>query len=196
MNKPRFYSHVRATLFGGKMTQTQVDGIESILDSCAEEHIDNIRFLAYILATVYHETGRTIEPVREGFAKTDEKAIEHVTAMFNKKQIAKNYALRAENGKSFFGRGYVQLTWDFNYKAMGKLLAIDLYNHPDLALTQDVAAKILIKGMQLGSFTGKKLKEYINDTETDYVNARRVVNGKDKASLIASYALKFEEALK
>jgi hypothetical protein len=50
--------------------------------------------------------------------------------------------------------------------------------------------------MTKGLFTGKKLNDYINNTKTDYVNARKIINGLDRANLIASYAKVFETALK
>ncbi|WP_449397146.1 hypothetical protein [Devosia riboflavina] len=51
--------------------------------------------------------------------------------------------------------------------------------------------------MTKGTFTGKKLQDYINSDQCNYVEARRIVNGKDKdkAALIAGYAEKFEAAL-
>jgi hypothetical protein len=60
----------------------------------------------------------------------------------------------------------------------------------------DIAAEILFTGMEDGWFTGKALDDYFNLLATDYVGARRIVNGTDKASLIAGYARDFEEALK
>lgn len=196
INKKDFFDSIRKSLFGGSLTDKQVLGVESILNACEKEGISDKRQIAYVLATAYHETGRTMEPVREGYAKTDEVSIATVTRMYNNKRISKNYSLPAANGKSFFGRGFVQLTWDYNYKTMGKLLGIDLYNHPELALEQETAALILSKGMSAGSFTGRKLNSYINDKITDFVSARKIINGLDMASTIAKYAVNFHNSLK
>lgn len=174
--------------------QKQVDSINLILDECKANNVCDNRKVAYILATAVHEVGKSLQPVREGFAQTNQGAINAVTALFNKGVISKNYALPV-NGKSYYGRGFVQLTWDYNYKLAGQKLGIDLYNNPDLALHGNVASKILVRGMLEGWFTGRKLDQYFNDTTTDWTNARRIVNGTDKADLIASYAVKFHNAM-
>jgi putative chitinase len=41
--------------------------------------------------------------------------------------------------------------------------------------------------MRDGLFTGVNLERYFNDTRTDAINARKIINGTDKADLIASY---------
>jgi hypothetical protein len=66
---------------------------------------------------------------------------------------------------------------------------------PDIALGMHAANLIMFAGMILGSFTGKALEDYINAGGCDYYNARRIVNGTDKAELIAGYAETFEAAL-
>lgn len=195
MNKQLFFNSIRTTVFSGSLLQKQVDSINAILDECKANSICDNRMVAYILATAVHEVGFSLLPVREGFSRTNEAAIAHVTAMFKRGQISKNYALPEANGKSYYGRGYVQLTWGFNYKNAGQKLGIDLYSNPDLALHGNVAAKILVRGMKEGWFTGRKLDQYFTDSLTDYKNARRIVNGTDKADLIASYAVKFHNAM-
>lgn len=65
---------------------------------------------------------------------------------------------------------------------------VDLVNNPDLALNPQIAAEILVVGMEKGLFTGKKLSTYINNESNDFVNARRIINGVDRAQLIAGYA--------
>ncbi len=194
MNTQLFFSSIRTSIFSGTLMQKQVDSINLILDECKANNVSDNRKVAYILATAVHEVGFAIQPVREGFAKTNQGAIDAVTALFNKGVISKNYALPV-NGKSYYGRGYVQLTWDFNYKLAGQKLGIDLYNNPDLALHGNVASKILVRGMLEGWFTGRKLEQYFNDTATDWIGARKIVNGTDKAALIASYAVKFYNAM-
>ena len=96
----------------------------------------------------------------------------------------------------YYGRGYVQLTWLTNYKRAGDKICMDLVNHPELALNPTYAAQIMIAGMREGWFTGKKLSDYIKNGKVDYVGARRIINGTDKAQLIAGYAKQFESALR
>ncbi|KAF9293686.1 hypothetical protein BGZ74_011592 [Mortierella antarctica] len=73
-------------------------------------------------------------------------------------------------------------------KRYGKLLTLDLVNKPGLALQEEVARVVLVHGMTYGWFTGKKLSDYIDKDHGDYVGARRIVNGQDKAQQIAKLA--------
>jgi putative chitinase len=99
------------------------------------------------------------------------------------------------DGVKFAGRGYVQITGRANYTDWGKRLDLPLTAQPDLALEPDVAAVILLDGMEYGTFTSRRLSAYFNDTTNDAINARRIVNGVDKAELIAGYHNKFLAAL-
>ena len=146
----------------------------------ADEKITDIRHAAYMLATAKHETGHTFSPIEEvgkGKGRT-----------YGKKN--------PRTGVAYYGRGYVQLTHLDNYDFMGKVLGLDLVNHPALALKYDVAYKIMSYGMRNGTFTGVKLGKYINDDRTDYVSARRIINGQDCAGRISGYATAFERILK
>ena len=171
---PKFWDTIRP-LFGGKMTQKQVDGVNAILK--ASENLP-VEFRAYLLATTFHETAKTMEPIRE-----------------YGKGRGKKYGVPGKHGQVAYGRGYVQLTWDYNYEKADRILGLGgrLIRDYDLALDPKIAADILVKGSVEGWFTGKKLSDYLPG---DYVNARRVINGTDKASLIAGYAQTFERALK
>jgi putative chitinase len=95
----------------------------------------------------------------------------------------------------YYGRGYVQLTWLSNYRAAGRKLGLDLVGNPALALEPGPAAQILVRGMVEGWFTGKKLSAYFTPMAADPTNARRIINGTDKAALIAGYHGKFLFAL-
>lgn len=197
MNRSIFFREVRASLFRGKINQSQVEGTEALLNIWHDFYSDHpIEHLAYCLATSYHETGSKMQPVREGFAKTDAGAISAVNRLYRKGRISRNYAKPdPKTGKSYFGRGHVQLTWDYNYKKMTKRLGIDFYNHPEKALEPENSAHLLFVGCLEGMYTGKSLSDYIKGHNINYRQARRVVNGMDKASLIAGYAKKFEYAL-
>ena len=177
INKESFYKKIRVSLFD-KLTQSQVNGMEAILNEWDNEQYSDTRMLAYMLATVYHETARTMQPIEEyGKGK------------------GRPYGVPNEKKIAYYGRGFVQLTWDYNYKKAGNILGIDLLNKPELALQLDIATKILFKGMFDGWFTGKKLSNYIG-LKCDFVGARKIINGTDKASTIASYANGFLTALK
>ncbi|MGB4776417.1 MAG: glycoside hydrolase family 19 protein, partial [Daejeonella sp.] len=172
MNKEKFYESIKYGLFNGRFSQKQVDGFELILTATA--HLDK-RYVAYMLATVYHETGRTMQPIEEREKGRGRR--------YSGKVKMDGTAYLFPN-KIYYGRGYVQLTWYDNYKKMGKLLGIDLLNNPELALVHEVSIKILIEGMtkaesNFGDFTGKCLEQYINDKKCDYVGCRGIINGKD-----------------
>ncbi len=193
MNKTTFFQYVRRSPFGGRLTESQVEGIESILASCFAFMIQDNRQIAYILATAFHETGGKMIPVREGFAKTDAQA----------RKVVSKYKYGKPDpvtGHVYYGRGHVQLTWAANYKTMGQLVGEDLYQNPDLALDPDISAHILVEGMirgksAKGDFTGKSLDQYFNGAINDPIGARRIVNGTDKAQLIATYHQAFLDAL-
>lgn len=196
MNKASFFSSIRVSLFNGKLTQGVVDTIESINDALDKYCITDYRQRAYVFATAFHESYSSDDnpqwlPVREGWAKTNKGAIDAVTSLYKRKKISVNYALPKPNGHSYYGRGFVQITWDYNYKSVGKRLGIDLYNNPDLALDRKTASEIMVVGMKEGIFTGRKLSQYFTSEGTDTVQARRIINGTDKAEQIAKYADKF-----
>ena len=62
-------------------------------------------------------------------------------------------------------------------------------------LQNETSALVLYDGMSAGWFTGVGLPKYFNGTTEDPVNARRIVNGTDKADLIAGYYWKFKPAI-
>ena len=95
----------------------------------------------------------------------------------------------------YYGRGFVQLTWEENYERMGHLLGVDLKNNPDLANDPDLAAKITVIGMRDGLFTGVGLSDYIGGGQADFVNARKIVNDNDKMVYTAEQAEQFLQAL-
>ncbi|QTE37464.1 glycoside hydrolase family 19 protein [Mucilaginibacter gossypii] len=176
-------------LFGGKLTQAQVDGIEKILSAC--KVLTDERHIAYILATCFHETAKTMQPVRENGRG---KGLPYGSKL--KMGGGPGHRVPYTNpDQLYYGRGYVQLTWYENYLAMGRKLHIDLLNNPDLALQPDISAKIMITGMTDGSFTGKKLSDYFNNKTNDPVNARRIINGTDVAATIAGYHNTFLKAI-
>lgn len=187
------------SIFGGKLTQSQVDGLNIILETINSEEfqVQDVRYAAYILATSFWETGRTMEAVKE---KTDKTGEAYFFKMYDingsRPQVAKRLGnLQPGDGIKFAGRGQVQLTGRTNYTKMGQYLKLDLINKPDLLLDSKISARVLVYGMLNGSFTGVSVKKYITTLKVDYVNARRVINGIDKAQEIANIAKSFERAL-
>lgn len=194
-----FFAHVREKLFSGSLKQEQVDGINALV-LAGVEHGLTVQQHAYVLATAYHETARTMQPVREYGRGAGRKYGTWQTNRAGVKYCPKNgfgntVYTQNECPHLFYGRGHVQLTWYDNYLHAGKKLGVDLIAQPELALQTDISAKIIVLGMKQGWFTGKKLADYINDGRCDYVAARRIVNGTDKAEQIAAYAKIFERAL-
>lgn len=184
MSRTEFYTAIRP-IFGGALSQKQVDGIEAVMSAIGGLHVSH---RAYLMATTFHETARTMQPIVEyGGRKYFDK--------YDTGKLAKALGNTPEadgDGYMYRGRGYVQLTGRANYAKAGKALGLDLLRNPDLALQPTVAAQILVKGCGDGWFTGKKLADYLPG---DYLNARRVVNGVDDAAQIAGYARQFEAAL-
>ena len=115
----------------------------------------------------------------------------------NQKQIDGCAAIIADpiTGQTYYGRGYVQLTWKYNYKKLGDLIGVDLLNKPTLALQPDVASEIMFRGMKDGLFTGVGLPRYFKEDQDDPVNARRIINGTDHAADIAKIHAAFLVAL-
>lgn len=200
MNRAAFFAGVRSRtsgVFGTSLSQAQVEGIEAILDEAERRRVP-LRHLAYILATAYHESAHTMQAVRETLAKTDDGAIATLEKAWKAGKlpwVSKPYWRKDANGKAWFGRGLVQLTHKANYLKMALIIGADLVGDPSKALELSTAVRILFEGMVLGSFTGRALADYIDDGKADYVGARRIVNGTDRAELIAGYASAFEAAL-
>jgi len=189
INKVNFYKKVRSSF--SKLSQQQVEGFEAIINEWELTKYKDIRWLAYMLATTWHETAKTMQPIEEygkGKARPYGKKLKHSKVAY----VTPN--------KLYYGRGFVQLTWYENYQLLGRLLKVDLLNKPELALDLKISTKILFEGMTTGSssigdFTGKCLEIYFNDKIEDPINARRIINGTDKAELIAIYYKLFKEAL-
>lgn len=193
MNKAAFFDRLRQEF--GKLSRQQVAGIEAILDG--SRHLPRAH-RAYILATAWHETGGRMVPVREAFASSDEKAVKILDAAWQYgklPQVRTPYWRPDDSGRAWFGRGLVQITHRANYAKASQLVGVDLLGNPSLALDPKIAVRILVDGMEKGLFTGRKLSEFMNAKSKDYVGARQVVNGRDRAMLIAGYAEKFERAL-
>lgn len=176
-----FFAAVRRSF--GALSQHQVDGLNVLLAATAALPIEQ---RAYVLATAYHETARTMQPITEYGGRSYFDKYEPGTSIGH--SLGNTVA---GDGYRFRGRGYVQITGRANYMKASVATAADLLADPDRALEPEIAAKIIVSGMTHGWFTGKKMADYGHD----YRQMRRVVNGTDRAELIAGYARTFEAAL-
>lgn len=177
-----YFDAVRDSLFEGALEQIHVDGQNVILAVWEYEGggtpMDDIRWLAYMLATTYHETSKRMWPITE---------------------YGSDEYLQGKDYYPYVGRGFVQLTWQSNYQKASQILSLyderDLVDHPELALDSLIATRCLFRGMAEGWFTGRKLGQYFNDTEDDPINARKIINGNDQDELIAGYHEQFLAAI-
>lgn len=170
INQSYFFDRIRRAVFGGKLMQYQVDGINRIIayrDQTWPKMPDEE--LAYLLATVTHETAFRMQPITE---------------------MGSPQYLRSKKYYPWIGRGLIQITWKTNYLKFG-------IKNADDALKWPTALDVAFRGMILGMFTGKKLADYIKPGKTpDYVGARAIINGTDRAKLIAGYASSYLDAFK
>lgn len=179
-----FFAKMRGTkVLGATLSSEEVEGCQRIIGACKAAGWP-VAWTAYALATAYHETAGTLRPIREyGRGK------------------GRRYGRPGKHGQIAYGRGYVQLTWDYNYERADKELGLGgaLIGDYELALDPKVAADIMIRGMAEGWFTIKKNATYLPAsgpaTRQAFANARKIINGTDKADLIAGHAMEFQAAL-
>lgn len=185
-DRQTYYDAIKESLFGS-FTQEQVDG-QNVLLAVAELQMNtgeftDLRWLGYMLATTYHETAQRMWPIEE----------------YGKGSGHDYGEPDPETGQTYYGRGFVQLTWRDNYAKATDELELeddrDIEMHADKALDCLIATRVLFKGMREGWFTGKKLEQYFNPDKNDPVNARQIINGNDCDDTIAGYHAQFMAAL-
>jgi putative chitinase len=195
LNPQAFFAAMRAGLLGPVLTADEVAGCNAIL---AAMEGSPLAWTAYALATSYHETRSTMQPIREDGGPIYFTRLYDITGARPQLAIANGNTSQGD-GPRYCGRGYVQLTWKNNYKRAGDECGVDLVAQPDRALDPAIAAKILRRGMEEGWFTRKKLSDYLpaagRATTGQYAMARFIINGSDKAAQIAGHAKAFEAAL-
>jgi putative chitinase len=207
MNYDKFFAYARRSPFGGRLSQSQKDGATAIIAFCLTINLPLV-WIAYILATAFHETGGTFKPIVENLVYTHAETIKDTwpkrfatvaAALPFVKQARKlaNFVYGGRNGNTgsddgwlYRGRGLVQITGKGNYAKFG-------ITNPDDALVLAAAVKILVNGMVNGMFTGMALSHYGQaEGVFNATDARAIVNGTFKASLVASYYDAFLPALK
>lgn len=187
------FKQAYATHFHAPLSEPAARGIERLLASLeADQAIEDVRWAAYMLATVKHECADTWLPIIERGQRS----------YFDKYDAGTTLGQRLGNDRSgdgfrYRGRGFVQITGRANYARMSQLLQLEqrLVEDPEHALDHDTAYAIISRGMVSGAFTGKKLAQYIAGPVCEYVEARRIINGLDRAAAIAEYAHLLERCL-
>jgi predicted chitinase len=165
----------------GRLTQTQVRRIDALLDGIEERKIPSDQ-AAYIIATAFHETDsfRTLNEYASGAAYEGRRDLGNT---------------QVGDGRKFKGRGYVQITGRRNYADWAKRLNVDFIKYPERVLELKHAVPIIIEGMRLGTFTSRRLSSFFTKDKRDWINARKIVNGMDRAAIIAGYAKKLHEVM-
>lgn len=191
------------------LTKASFDYLRSVIGSLSQSQVDGLNFLvskmkqagftypeaAYGLATVYIETDKTFQPIAE-------KGSDKYLSKYDTGTLAKRLGNTPEadgDGQKYKGRGYVQITGLANYKFFSKITGKDLVNNPDLALDAEVSAHIMTHGMLNGSFTGvgfRRKRPVSRYNIHQYTKARNIINGTDRATEIAQFAMIFEKALR
>ncbi len=199
--REQFYAELEKAKFPAIKTEARAD-LNNLLGYIEKDkEVTDLRWIAYMLGTVTVECARTWLPIEEyGKGKTH-----HGTS--DKPGYGDPVTVKDSAGKTFsnvyYGRGFVQLTWEKNYASCGKELYRlnlvpsddELVLKPERALEPGLAYPVMSFGMRKGIFTGVSLKKYIHGATCDYYNARRIINGTNVADVIEGYAKKFEKAL-
>jgi putative chitinase len=177
----------------GSLPSARRTGLDGLLGYIQlDTAIEDLRWAAYMLATVKHECADSWQPITEFGSDDYFDKYEPCTA------LGRSLGNRQPgDGRRFKGRGYVQITGRYNYVRLGEHLDLGqaLAEYPDRALEPLTAYRIMSAGMCKGLFTGRSLRHYLNDRHTDYLEARRIINGNDQAVKIAAYALGMEQCL-
>lgn len=182
LNEKVFYDLIRPSLFGGRISEPQFRRFAALLAAVRAEERLTVDQAAYVLATAHWETDR--------FNAMEEYA--SGAAYEGRADLGND---QSGDGQRYKGRGFVMLTGRKNYEWASRVSGRDLLLAPTLASDPALAAILIIDGMLTGAFTGVGLGRYINAQKADFVGARRVVNGLDRAELIADIAERYAQSL-
>jgi putative chitinase len=196
-DQAKFFASLRATILGPTLDTGEVQGTDTLCTIFGQNNWP-ISWVAYGLATAYHETAHTMLPIKENGGSKYFTRMYDITGA-RPKLAAMNGNMLPGDGAKYPGRGYSMITWYNNYQRFGKALGIDLIKNPDLALDPTIAAKIMEMGMRLGMFTGISNKATMPLTglgsRRQFIKARTIINGVDDNELIADYAIQFQTSL-
>jgi len=186
INRKETFDNIRKEF--GTLSQKQVDGFEAFFDEYEKRKIEDVRFLAYILATVWHEVKKTMQPIEE-----DGKG----KGLRYGKKVWYDNKPYDDVPHIYYGRGLTQNTWRDNYLKLTRanLKGWDFVSEPNLLLDIEASVWATFHSMLNGLYTGKKLSHYFNETINDCFGARKIINGTDKAELIGNYHLKFLKSI-
>lgn len=182
-------------IFGDFLDEKQIQGFNVIIDMLNKQKVSDKRVIAYILATCVFETSKRMLP------KEEMGSDEYFRLMYDITGERSAIALRMGNteegdGLKYKKRGIVQILGKKAYTDFGDNIGKDLVSTPEEVLVLETAVEILVKGMLRGWFTGVTIYNYITPSKTDYLNARRTVNGTDNAKRIAMMTEQLEQAIK
>lgn len=199
-----FYDWLRSnSMLGPTISPTEFKGCDAITRAAAQAKWP-LAYTAYALGTAYLETAHQMIPVREAFWLSASAAAAYFHRMYDPDGQRPDVAKRLGNtqkgdGARYCGRGYPQLTGRANYAKASEALGVDLVASPERALEPAIAAQVMIWGMSTGGFTGRKLADYLPAegpaTLEQFVPARRIINGTDRAGDVGGFALNFQKAL-
>lgn len=202
IDRKKFFEGVRQGPFPGKLQASQVSGMNAILDEWERRNLTELPMLADMLATAYHETFASMQPVIETRNPSKDKtnpsvdtAIARLESSWKRGKmpwVKSAYWRKDKDGLSWLGRGLPQVTHKFNYAKAEKALGIPFTKKPELMLEMKHAIPVMFEGMLNGWFTGKKLSDYFGPGMTpQWRNARKIINGLEKADVVAGYAKQF-----
>ena len=194
VNREQFYAGIRTNSLFDTITQEQVDSMNAILDEWDKRQLPDFRWLAYMLGTIYHETGRTMLPIEEVGKGSGHKYGQHI------KYSGEAYTTP---NQIYYGRGYTQNTWYEIYDMLTQAAKTsdysndswDFLNHPELLLQVVPSVWATFYCMLNGKYTGVSLKHYFTPDLEDWTSARKIINGLDCAGQIADYSKRFYKSL-
>lgn len=188
INRAKTYENIKKNFSLKSLSQKQVEGFEAIFNEFENRNIIDLRMLSYILATIWHEVNKTMQPIEE-YGKG--KGLKYG------KRVWYDGRIYTDVPHIYYGRGLTQNTWRDIYEKLKKANSKgwDFVNNPELLLEMEQSVWATFHAMTTGLYTGRKLSQYFNDKVIDPIGARKIINGTDKAELIAGYYSKFLKSI-
>ncbi|MNX92552.1 hypothetical protein D3C86_1247010 [compost metagenome] len=195
INRSKTYENIKKNFGLKSLSQSQVEGFEAIFNEWDERGLENPHYLAYVLATIWHEVNKTMQPIEE-YGKG--KGLKYG------KRVWYDGRIYTDVTHIYYGRGLTQNTWRDIYEKLTKAntRGWDFVNNPGLLLKMEPSIWATFHAMTTGLYTGRKLSQYFNDKVIDPTGARSIINGKrkgellpDKAELIKGYYDKFLKSI-